>query len=814
MRLAAPVTGVVAPTVLRDRVSALLDGGRRLTVVAAPAGYGKTVAVGQWAAAHSHEQVAWLALTADHNDGSRLASQLRRVLRVAGRDGRATLVLDDFHALHDPTAVDECTSFIEHAPEWLGVILLSRADPPSRLCRLRLVDGLTELGADDLAFRSDEVAELIAVTTGRQPSPTEVDDIMTRTEGWPMGLALDDDDRVRAYFAREVLGRLPARLRRFLLSTSVLDEMTGPLCDFVVDGSRSQVALEQLEAAGAFVTALDAHHTRFRCHPMFRAALRLQVRAEGGDLELTLLHRAADWHLGRGEVDAAVHYLVEAGAGDDVVEAAFSHGAAMFEQDRTQEVAEWIEQARPASDAGSANALLLEAAALQFGGEHRGVREKLDEVAAMPGTTPAQLLVADLLRAYAAIEEGATAEALGASRRVLDAVPEVADGALPDLLGLTCSRADVAAGALVAHGVASMYDGRLDAARRDLERVGEGAHSAWRTSALGGRALVEAWCGNFRAGEALATQALALADDLGFGPAARTTAWLALALVSRARDDVEGATRVLDEVEGSGGTRRRVVGTWVATERASLALTRAASYAGRAHLAGRFASQHPSMPTAVASRRLAVDVQVLIECGELDAADALLRGGFATDTAEVLSARVRLRVERGDTAGARGLLETWSREPESGAGRERQLWMAIVDHLDGMEVEAGETMAAVVAEAEAEGDVALFRAAGNAALGPARALYRQAPTAFLRAVVEQPLAVSTAKPAKGLAEQLTDREFMVLVHLPSRQSNAEIAEKLGVSLNTVKTHLKHIYRKLDVVGRSEAVDAAERLHLL
>ena len=88
------------------------------------------------------------------------------------------------------------------------------------------------------------------------------------------------------------------------------------------------------------------------------------------------------------------------------------------------------------------------------------------------------------------------------------------------------------------------------------------------------------------------------------------------------------------------------------------------------------------------------------------------------------------------------------------------------------------------------------------------------PTAFLRALVERPVSAGRAKPVKGLAEQLTDREYMVLVHLPSRQSNAEIAERLGVSLNTVKTHLKHIYRKLDVVGRSDAVDAAERLHLL
>jgi LuxR family maltose regulon positive regulatory protein len=181
---------------------------------------------------------------------------------------------------------------------------------------------------------------------------------------------------------------------------------------------------------------------------------------------------------------------------------------------------------------------------------------------------------------------------------------------------------------------------------------------------------------------------------------------------------------------------------------------------------------------------------------------------------ELAVARVRLAVERGDLAHARALVNAWPDEPQTRARREQQLWAAIIDHLDGSESDACWGMATVVAEAEAEGDIGLFQSAGKHALGPARALYRAAPTAFLRALVDQPVVAGHAQPAKGLTEQLTDREYMVLVHLPSRQSNAEIAARLGVSLNTVKTHLKHIYRKLDAVGRSEAVEAAEQLHLL
>jgi LuxR family maltose regulon positive regulatory protein len=113
-----------------------------------------------------------------------------------------------------------------------------------------------------------------------------------------------------------------------------------------------------------------------------------------------------------------------------------------------------------------------------------------------------------------------------------------------------------------------------------------------------------------------------------------------------------------------------------------------------------------------------------------------------------------------------------------------------------------------------EHDVGLFRVAGHHAVALARALHRRAPSPFLRAVVERPDSPAVVRPAKELIEQLTEREATVLTLLPTRLSNIEIAEQLGVSLNTVKTHLKHIYRKLAVTGRTEAVDEAERMRLL
>jgi LuxR family maltose regulon positive regulatory protein len=505
---------------------------------------------------------------------------------------------------------------------------------------------------------------------------------------------------------------------------------------------------------------------------------------------------------------------MEAGAWEQVVDAAFTHGPALFDSHRTLAVAEWLGRVPRTLKERCAQVALLESAALLFGVGPMGVREKLDEVESVPSISPGERLVADLLRAFLGLAEGSRYDAMTAAERVLAEMNAIDEAALPNLLGLTASRLDVAAAALVAHGVASMYDGKLAVARRDLEAVAEESHGVWRASALGSRALVEAWSGNLTKGEALADRALLLADQLGHDAPSRTTACLALALVARERDELDRAAALLEQIDATGGTRRRPVAVWVATERAHLALARDMPAAGLAALAGSRSSPHPSIPDAVLARRRAVEAHLLITWGDLDGAQGVLDAGLGGETSEVAGARVRLAVERGDVTGARALAEKWPDEPQPQADRERRLWLAVLDHMEGEEAKACSRMAVVVAEADAEGHTGLFDAARKYALGPARALYRAAPTAFLRTLVDRPVTAGRAKPVKGLAEQLTAREYMVLVHLPSRQSNADIAEGLGVSLNTVKTHLKHIYRKLDVVGRSEAVGAAEGLHLL
>jgi len=218
------------------------------------------------------------------------------------------------------------------------------------------------------------------------------------------------------------------------------------------------------------------------------------------------------------------------------------------------------------------------------------------------------------------------------------------------------------------------------------------------------------------------------------------------------------------------------------------------------------------------ARHLALEAHYLLLHGAADQAREVLEPARDVHTLDVVMEQERVAVEQGDLEAATRLIERWPDEPEPRARLTRALWSAVVADLRGNEHSATEAIASVVREVEHDDHIGVFLSVGRPILKPARALYRVAPSAFLRRVVEHP--VLTARPTNGggrtpgLVDHLTEQEMIVLGYLPSRLSNAAIADELGVSLNTIKTHLKHIYQKLDATGRAEAVDVGERLGLL
>jgi LuxR family transcriptional regulator, maltose regulon positive regulatory protein len=861
---------VPATAVARARLVALLEPAiqRRVTTVVAPPGYGKTVLLSQWAAANPQRNVRWLTVEPEHNDALQFARDVHVALgsspgaveaTIAGFDSHdpdgiaafftalaadldnappTTLVLDDFHRLSNPSLLDGMAALLEHLPPWVHVVIATQVDPPLRHYRLRLQDALVELRQEDLAFRRDEAAELIRRLTGRELVSPRLDALMGRTGGWAVGLQLAavslrdrsdaaqfietfaaDDRHVADYLTEHALRHQPAATRQFLLSTSVLTSMNGQLCDHVTRGSGGQSMLDDLERRSMFIARLPGRNGWFRYHPLFRALLRQHLREEDPDQELLLLHRASEWHLARDEVAAAVDYLVEAAAWDDVLDVASTYGRAPFSQGRAAMVVRWIDRVPRSAWEDRPHILLLHAAASIVAGYLSDATEKLDAIDALATATEGDRAMADVLRARWALQQGATKSSIAAADRVLHAVDHVVDTHLPRLLGILGSRDDLRAAAVHTRGMALWHLGK-PGARTTLDAVvHDGGDAVWEILGLGSLALVDAWSGRLTSARALGAEALDLARQLELTQQpVSTDAYLALAHVARERDELDRcATFLREAARWASPGRRPVSAELVRIEQALLASAAGGPADGLTVLSAHRARArpHPVHTPAVSARYRALEARLLTMTGDLNGAERALDLA-ADETSDVTAARVLLAVERGDIQAARAFVAHWPVDPDPRPARELRLWLAILDHLDGDEKTAASRLATVVDDAEAEHDIGVFRAAGHLVLGPARALYRIAPTSFLRTVVDRLAETATHRPgpAKELVEQLTERESMVLVLLPTRLPNDGIAERLGVSPNTLKTHLKHIYRKFGVARRSEAVAAAERMHLL
>jgi LuxR family maltose regulon positive regulatory protein len=301
---------------------------RELTLVCAPAGFGKTTLLAGWARA-SRRPVAWLSLDAGDSDPARfwryvaaaldrarpgLGQQVARLLHgvqqppleavvtaivnhLAATPDEVVLVLDDYHLVEGPPVHDSLTVLLERLPAGLRLVMASRADPPLPVARLRGRGQLAELRQRHLRFTTEEAGALLAAATGQQLPEAAVAALTARTEGWVAGLQLaglslrDHDDPaafvrtftgshryVLDYLTEEVLARQPEHLVRFLLETSILERLSGPLCDAVTGRSDGQRLLEQAERANLFLVPLDGQRRWWRFHHLFADLLRARLQ--------------------------------------------------------------------------------------------------------------------------------------------------------------------------------------------------------------------------------------------------------------------------------------------------------------------------------------------------------------------------------------------------------------------------------------------------------------------------------------------------------------------------------------------------------
>lgn len=374
---------LLVPTVPQSAVarSRLLDrlpgsDAPRLTTVVAPAGWGKTTLLASWARSREPAgQVTWLSLDEADDEPVRFWSYALSALESVAPDltkdslaalgapgldpvgvalpallnaatsveGTHVLVLDDYHLLRDPLVHQSVEFLLSYLPPALRLVIASRMDPPLPLARMRARGELQELRVADLRCTSAEGVQLISGVSNVDAVPAAAGErLVERTEGWPAGLHLaglalresGDPDAVAAdlgedgrhvldYFAAEVLPSLDAQQRDLLVRSSVLERLSGPLCDAALARTGSSATLDQLHRAGLFVSSLGGGW--YRCHRLFREVLRRELDAEGPDGGRAVLTRAADWFLALGQLEEAVEHREAAGDHEGALELMAEH---------------------------------------------------------------------------------------------------------------------------------------------------------------------------------------------------------------------------------------------------------------------------------------------------------------------------------------------------------------------------------------------------------------------------------------------------------------------------------------------------------
>jgi LuxR family transcriptional regulator, maltose regulon positive regulatory protein len=869
---AAPATrnGVVS----RPGLVELLGRAGRVTEVSAPAGSGKTLllrswideaglaACARWVTVQGEErdpQRFWLSVVGALRDtaaGSKLVRPLtaapglngwavieRLLTDLGGLEDRVWLVIDDVHELRSSEALRQLELLVMRAPAALRFVLATRRDLRLGLHRLRLEGELTEIRADDLRFTRDEARALFEAA-GIPLSESALGLLYERTEGWAAGLRLaalslaghPDPERfasefsgsertVAEYLLAEVLERQPEQVRRLLLRTSVLDRVNGELADLLTGGSGGERVLQQLEQAGAFVVALDARRSWFRYHQLFADLLRLELRGSAPD-ELPGLHAAAaGWYAGHGYPVEAVRHAEAAEEWGLAARLLSDHWVGLGLGGLGATAYELLARFPADVIAGDAE-LAARMAGVQLS---RGSLEEAERYVVLaaeglesvpPGRRGRSQVVLAVVRMRLARQRGDLPAVAEQAQQLLAPVGVAEAG-----LGLG---EDLRALVLINLGIAELWTGRFEEADRHLEEGIVSAHRIRRpyleVTGLAHWAQLASWR-SFPAGEQRSRQAIELAGRHGWTEEPVVgVAYLALgfALVAQGRLEegersLEQAERTLrTEVEPAAGMRLRyargLLDLVSGRPEAALSAFRAAE-----RLAGLLVTEH-----ALARRLRSHTLQTLVRLGQTEHAEQALAemDGPERDSAQIRNALAVLRLAQDDPKAATAALTPvieGSAPLVNAHLWDVQAWLleAIARDALGDAGAARRALERALDLAQPEGLLFPFL------LDPAPGLldrHRRLGTAHAVLISEILTVLSGSEAHEGspprLIEPLSQSEIRVLRYLPTKLSAPEIADQLYLSVNTVKTHMRHVYDKLGAHRRHEAVERARALGLL
>ncbi|WP_433282708.1 LuxR C-terminal-related transcriptional regulator [Micromonospora sp. CA-244673] len=913
------------PVLVRPRLLDRLDQGSAgpVTLVLAPAGWGKTTLLAGWArAVRTEPPPAWVTVE-EGDTGERLWAYLAAALRaaaegvpdegprppvpdgpprpdqlellaaaLAARERPVLLVLDDLHRVTDPAALTGLEFLLRHSDGRLRLVAAARTDPPLALHRWRLAGELTEVGPGELAFTPDEVADLL-VAHGVALPAAAVPRLADRTGGWPAGLrfaalalraqadparAVDgfggDQPDVAGYLRDEVLAPLDPAVRDVLRRSAVAAAVCGDLADAVTGRPDAGQVLADLAREGGFVQQDGGSPPWYRCHPLLADLLRDELDRLPAD-ELAELHRrAAGWYADHDRPAEALRHALAGGEWDTATELLIARWPELAPYERDRPAAPAPPEPPVEAVRRDPELALAGAAERAYAGDAEAAAGRLRAAVEHARDLPAPRR--DRFRRLATAVELTLARLAGdhdeirrvAGRLLATAAPA---GPADDPRAGGAEDADVRAVAGTALGLVALAEGELSEAAGHFSGALAAARRAGRPRTglvcASRSALLDAAHGALRSAERAAREALAMPPCEGWSSRLDCGyAYLALALVAWDRDEPAEAAANLT-LAGPATAEPGGAALAALCRAGLLAAGGEPAAALRALAAARETAPGPELGAWLT----ADEAQLRAAVGDLETARALLAdagAGAAAGTApdpsppvgpgpadraaaggrEPDAARGAGREPDGARGGGRAALDVALTRVRLGAGDARAagrtlpdwtgpdadtwplpvrlaagLLDAVVTGSAGDDRGAGRILERVLDLAEPEGYRRVFTRA-EPVVRDLLAAHLDAGTAhwatvsdLVRGADERRADESPERPTgpeRALDEPLTERELTILRYLQSILSNVEIAGELSLSVNTVKTHVRNIYRKLDATRRREAVRRARELRLI
>jgi LuxR family maltose regulon positive regulatory protein len=884
-KLVTPLTrsGLVARPRLIKRLNLDLkraDGfGRKLTLVCAPAGFGKTTLVGEWLRSGEHTNT-WLTLDENDNDPSKFLTYLLGAFRQVKRGFGSTLqemldapqppaaglimtalvneivavskpfilALDDYHLIQLPAIHQQIGFLVEYMPANLHLVIVTREDPPLPLSNLRAQRQLLEVRQNDLIFTIDEVGDFLITVEGLDLSAEDIAALAQRTEGWAAGLQLaalamqgtlsmqgaeDVSGFVRSftgsnryildYLFEEVFNKQSPEIQDFLLKTAVLDRFCAPLCGFMladkdegieetgrISSTNYQQTLEHLEHANLFLIPLDDHREWYRYHSLFADLLRHRLRLVENIPVQSLHLKAFQWFEHNDYPTEAVQHALQAAAWDSAAQLIEREYEGMLKRGQLVTLLSWLQRfpkeevfARPRLSLNYCWPLVLSGQTDQAEAVLAQIEPNLPDTPVFRGDCAA-------LRAFIARSRGDHEGTVAASKEALSFLPE-------NEISL---RSVLAVNLAIAH----WHNGQLQEAEGVLREVREhyaGTDNRYaQVTGLVFENRVLAAQGHLRR----AHQAYQPLVEMGGGIPIQALVYMDLGALHYEWNDLENGARFFREsiaVSERTHNGEFQISGYTQMARLQLASGEIGEAVKAVQRAQHLLQEHTVTPLNRA-RNAAFQVQLALAQGDIPGAKAMAeQAGQNADVHPFYPflglTPARLLLAQDQMSAARSTLnDRFEKASQAGWGY-GLLAIRVLRALAAEDMQVAlDDLIPALRQAQADGYIRTFVDAGQPLVPLLREAARQGVTPeyvgeILAAMGES--VVPMEQDGGALVEALSERELEVMRLVAAGLSNREIADQLVLSLGTVKTHIHHIYGKLEVRNRAQAIARARELKL-